>query len=278
MVKSTTLVHLSDIHFGCDADLTQIDAVERFVRRRPPDAVVISGDLTQRGRHGELQRALAFRQTLEALAPVLVIPGNHDVAWWTSPFGLFGRESLYTKYRRYFGPDLTPTLKLPDLVIGSALTSFGVAFGSCTWNLNDLAVKGHLPSSEVARLAAVFEGTPPDLLRCAVIHHNLARGAISGRMGLARWRQAQRALLRAGVDLVLCGHDHQEGAVQLAGRMVVATASTLTHRTRGRRPSAFNRITVDAQSIGVEQLRWDREQGDFVDSDLARFARARPAA
>jgi len=34
---------------------------------------------------------------------VLVIPGNHDVAWWTRPLIPFAKQPLYAKYARYFG-------------------------------------------------------------------------------------------------------------------------------------------------------------------------------
>jgi len=95
----------------------------------------------------------------------------------------------------------------------------------------------------------------------------------SHRAKVPRWRQAQRRLEETGVDLIVCGHDHQEGAGQLAGRVVVSTAGTHTTRTRGRRPSAFNVISVDATSIAVRHMRWDREARRFVESDLSRFAR-----
>src|SRR2546422_7512069 len=48
-----------------------------------PDAVVLSGDLSQRARYGEFQRARAFVSVATQTAPVHVIPGNHDVQWWT---------------------------------------------------------------------------------------------------------------------------------------------------------------------------------------------------
>ena len=37
-----------------------------------------------------------------------------------------------------------------------------------TWDLNDMAVKGHLPRSEVARITRYFETAPPGTVRVAV--------------------------------------------------------------------------------------------------------------
>jgi 3',5'-cyclic AMP phosphodiesterase CpdA len=275
VVTPVTLAHLSDLHFGRDVQLDQVEVLESLIPELRPDAVVISGDLSQRARHGELQRALAFVKLMRHVAPTLVIPGNHDTEWWRSPFGLLGQARRYRKWRRYFGPDLTPTLELPGGVLASALTSHGVALGSLTWNLNDLAVKGHLPASETARITRTFASAPSGALRVVVIHHNVLRGAISGRMGLARWRRAQDLLRATGAELVLCGHDHQEGCGQLENAYVVGTAGTHTDRCRGGRASAFNLVSFDAASINIQHHRWDAESGRFVASDLERFARGR---
>lgn len=275
MVTPVTIAHLSDLHFGRDADLDQIDALEALIPELHPDAVVITGDLSQRARHGELQSALRFTKTMRRVAPTLVIPGNHDVEWWRSPFGLLGRQRRYRKYRLYFGPELSPRLEIPGAVFASALTSHGVSFGSMTWNLNDLAVKGHLPSREVERVGRELAVAPPGAARIVVMHHNLLPGAISGRMGLARWRKAQAALLATGADLVLCGHDHQEGCGQLENAFVVGTAGTHTDRCRGGRPSAFNLVSIDQTSIAIQHHRWDGKQRGFVPSDRERFARVR---
>ena len=45
--------------------------------------------------------------------------------------------------------------------IVGAVSGYGVAFGSLTWNLRDLAVKGHLPRSETRRVKKVFADVPP---------------------------------------------------------------------------------------------------------------------
>ena len=269
------LLHVADLHFGGVADLRQIEALEAMLPDLRPDAVVIAGDTTQRCRHGELQRARAFVLAARQTAPVLIIPGNHDVRWWWRPLIPFARDVLYAKYRRYFGENLTPTLTIPGgAVIASALTAHGVAWGSLTWNLRDLAVKGHLPSDEVQRVRAIFKAAPPDLARVLVVHHNVLRGDLSQRMGLARWRQAQRHIIECGADVVLCGHDHQEGAAVLNGRAVVSTCSTLSTRVRGHRPASFNLVTIEATAVQVTLFRWETERRRFRASDTFAFARA----
>jgi len=273
------LLHVSDLHFGSLADIRQVEALERIIPDLRPDAVVLSGDLSQRARHGEFQRARAFVQLAAQTAPVHVLPGNHDVQWWTRPLVPFARQPLYTKYARYFGADLAPTLTIAGAVIASVLTSHGVAWGSLTLRVRDLAVKGHLPKRELERVRAVFAATPADQARVLVVHHNLLRGEISRRFGLARWRQAQRRMVASGAEVVLCGHDHQEGAELLDGRVVVSTAGTLCTRSRGGRPSSFNFVTIEPTAVQITFFRWDEERGRFRSSDTAAFARqgaARP--
>ncbi len=272
-MTKVTLAHVSDLHFGYDADLEQVEALEELVPSLHADAVIISGDLTQRARHGEFQRALVFSQIVGRAAPTLILSGNHDVQWWASPFGIFGTARMYAKYRRYFGAELSPRLSIPGAVIAGALTSHGIALGSLTWNLNNLAVMGHLPATEITKATRYFEAAPPGAVRILVVHHNVLPGAISRRMGLARWDRAQQRLRASGADLILCGHDHQEGAGQLDGTVVVSTAGTHSGRTRGKRPSAFNVVSVSERAIDIQHMRWDRTQHRFLPSDLARFGR-----
>ncbi len=272
---SFSLIHLSDPHFGLAADLVQIAAVEELVPDLEPNAIVLSGDLTQRARHGEFQAAKGLIRELERSAPVFVLPGNHDVQWWWRPFIPLGAGAKYRKYKQYFGPVLAPTLRMPEAVIAGVLTAHGVAWGSLTWNPRDIATKGHLPKGEIERARQLFAAAEPGQAKILVIHHNVLRGELSGRMGLARWRQAQRRIVASGAELVLCGHDHQECAELLDDRVVVSCAGTLSGRMRGGRPSVFHRVVIDERSIHVELYRWDADRKAFRRSDVYAFARTR---
>jgi 3',5'-cyclic AMP phosphodiesterase CpdA len=275
---TVSLLHLSDVHYGVDAQLDQLEAIEEAASELKPDAVVLSGDLSQRARHGEFQAAHALLKRLALVAPALVVPGNHDVQWWKSPLHLLGTRRLYTKYRRWFGQNLTPVLEIPGAVIAGALTAWGVAPGSLTWNLNDLAVKGHLPRSETTRVKAIFAQAPADVARVLVMHHNVLRGGISERMGLAHYPDAQRRIADTGAEVVLCGHDHQEGAGQVGNVVAISTAGTHTNRTRGGRPSVFNVVRIKPGGVEIQHYRWEADRGQFVPSDKHSFTRRKGEA
>ena len=272
-IQPVIIAHISDLHFGGYADLAQIEALEDFLPTLGAAAAVVSGDLSQRARHGEFQAAHAFLQRIRDAMPVLVVPGNHDLEWWKSPLGIFGTAAKYAKYSRYFG-SLTPVLEVPGAIIVGALSTYGVAFGSLTWNIRDVAVKGHLPASETTRVTGIFGQAPSDSVRVLTLHHNVLPGGLSRRMGLARWRSAQRRLLATGADVVLCGHDHQEGAGQVHGSLAVSTAGTHSFRSRHGRPSVFNLVKIDARAVHIQHYRWEPAGGLFLKSDTYSFARA----
>jgi 3',5'-cyclic AMP phosphodiesterase CpdA len=271
MSSPVTIAHLSDLHFGAYADLKQIEALEEFLPTLRVTALVVSGDLSQRARHGEFQAAHVFMHRMRLHIPALIVPGNHDVQWWRSPFGLLGEKRKYSKYLRYYG-DLRPQLEVPGAIILGAVSGYGMAFGSLTWNIRDLAVKGHLPRSETNRVKKIFAQASPELAKVLVVHHNVLAGG-TGRMGLANWRSAHRRLLDTGADVILCGHDHYEGAGQIEGGLAVSTSGTHSYRQRGGRPSVFNLVTLDAQSVHIQHFRWISGDRQFIPSDKFSFAR-----
>jgi 3',5'-cyclic AMP phosphodiesterase CpdA len=273
----TTLVHLSDIHFGGVADIRAVERVEEILPSFAPAAIIISGDFCQRARAGEFQRARAFMRAASKLAPVHAIAGNHDVQWWREPLGLplLGR-ARYAKYRRYLAQELAPSLTVDAAVICAAPSAHGLALGSVTWNPRDLTVKGHIPAAALARAAGVFAACRNGSLRVLVTHHNVLKGRISGRWGLARPRTTLRAIVESGADIVCCGHDHEAGigTIELEGRrVVVSTAGTLSTRGRGGSPPSFNVLRVTPQAIRAEIHAFEPKSGSFVLAEEREFAR-----
>ena len=55
---------------------------------------------------------------------------------------------------------------------------------------------------------------------------------------------------------------------------MISTASTLSDRTRGKRPSVFNVVRIGQDAVQVEFWRWDRAANEFRASDSHAFARS----
>ncbi|MFI5233267.1 MAG: metallophosphoesterase family protein [Gemmatimonadales bacterium] len=273
------LLHVSDLHFGRSSVAAQVEGVERFIAAERLDAVVISGDLSQRTRTREFERARKFIEYAETRAPVMVVPGNHDTAWWAAPLGMGSVNAMYARYRKYVRDDLEPVLRIPGATIVGLNSAHGIRSFTLTTRPRDLSVVGALLPEQWAKARREFDAAPPGDAKVLVFHHNLLLGDLSHRWGLSNRAGGIRSALGTGADLVLCGHDHQAkvDAVNPVGandqRIVVACASTLTTRVRGGGPGAINAIEVDEKTIQVNVLQWSGEQKEFARVMWSRYTR-----
>lgn len=272
----TTVLHVSDVHFGKPAVPEQVDAIEQLIETRRFDVVAISGDMSQRARAGEFQRARKFLRDAARVSATIVVPGNHDVKWWRAPLGLGLGSGLFADYRRYISKELEPVLHVPGVTFVGLNTAHGVQLHTLTWNPRDIGVVGNLEARQVDHARRVFEASPAGDRRAIVMHHNPLKGQLSRRYGLAHPRRALGAFETLGVDLVMCGHDHQE-AIQFVeysrGGTVVSTAGTVSDRSRGGRPSSVNVIALDPGRIDVHTLVWSSRDVAFVDGPTQTFER-----
>ena len=110
-MKPVRVFHVSDLHFGRPVDSLLIEAIEDHIAQDKYDVIAVSGDLSQRSRAGEFQRASVFLRDAAKVSRVIVVPGNHDVAWWRSPMMIRGSKTMYEPYRRYVSGDLEPVLR-----------------------------------------------------------------------------------------------------------------------------------------------------------------------
>jgi 3',5'-cyclic AMP phosphodiesterase CpdA len=267
-VNPVRILHVSDLHFGRPVDASMIEAIEEHITRHAYDVVAVSGDLSQRARAGEFQRASVFLRDAARVSRVITVPGNHDVAWWRSPMMIRGSKTIYEPYRRYVSRDLEPVLRVPGATFVGLNTAQGVSGRTLTWNMRDISIIGDLRPSQVERAEREFEASPPGDARVIVMHHNPVKGELSGRHGLKNTRRILGAFANIGVDLVCCGHDHQEAihVVEHTRRgTVISTAGTVSNRSRGGRPSSVNVVTIGPREIEVQTKVWssaDRALGD----------------
>jgi 3',5'-cyclic AMP phosphodiesterase CpdA len=267
------ILHTSDLHFGRPAVAEQLDSLKSSIVELAPDAVAVSGDLTQRCSTSEFVKARAYLDEIRETAPVIVIPGNHDVRW----IGAVARnldiwrktahEFKYSKYTRYISPELNPSLEIseaPGVAIAACNTAHGISRGSLTRRFRDLGVIGHVNQRDLRKVEEAFAEAAPNAARVVMIHHNPIRGATSGRHGLANTKQALSAFANLGTELVLCGHDHQEAVHTVeegAPGLVVSTAGTISNRLRAGRPSSFNLVEIGERELHVTTYSWRNPQG-----------------
>ena len=272
----TTVFHCSDLHFGHPAVPEQFEAIERIIQERAFDVVAVSGDMSQRSRSGEFQRARAFLKHAERVSHTIVVPGNHDVAWWYAPLGLGDSDKMFAKYRKYISKDLEPVLRVAGTTFVGLNTCPGVTTQTLTWNVRDLSIIGHLTRAQIERARAEFERSRADDARVIVMHHNPVKGELSQRHGLKNTQRILGAFAEMHVDLVLCGHDHQEAVHYIEHTKkgtIISTAGTISNRSRGGRPSSVNSIRIGPAEIEVATLVWSDDENTFVAGPVKCFAR-----
>ena len=278
MVK---ILHASDLHFGRPAVAAQLISLSSCIAELAPDAVAISGDLTQRCATSEFVRARAYLDDIRKAAPVIVIPGNHDIRSLGAVarnFGLLSKQAhefKYSRYTRYISSELNPSLEVPGAVIAGCNTSHGISRGSLTRRVKDLGVIGHVKHRDLAKAEEAFAAADPNAARVVMIHHNPIRGEESGRHGLANTKQALSSFASLGAELVLCGHDHQEAVHTVEENptgLVVSTAGTISNRIRAGRRSSFNFVEIDESTLSITTYAWRNPEG-FAPSQEHSFPR-----
>jgi len=198
------------------------------------------------------------------------------VKWWRAPLGVGSRASAIANYAKYITTDFEPVLTVPGVTFVGINTAQGVVPGTITWNPRDVGVVGNMSNAQIAEARKKFDAAPPDNHRVIVMHHNPLRGEISNRYGLSRPARAAKAFADLRIDLVLCGHDHQEAVYHIEHTQygtIVCTAGTVSDRTRGQRPSAINIISLSPEGIEIEPQIWSVDAQNFLPGPVNRFPR-----
>ena len=234
----TVLLHVSDTHFGTEQPQV-VEALVALAAQQRPDVVVLSGDITQRARPAQFRAAKAFVDRLGA--PVLAIPGNHDIAL----FDLWARLTRpYARYATAFGTELEPVHASREwLVVGVNTTR--------AWRHKN----GEVSTAQIDRVAKLLSAASPTQLRVVVVHQPLAVTEARDRTNLLRGHGgAVRAWAAAGADLLMGGHIHLPYTLALHGwarRLWVVQAGTaVSSRTR---PGVPNSVNI---------LRWGETPGE----------------
>jgi 3',5'-cyclic AMP phosphodiesterase CpdA len=251
----TVLLHISDTHFGTE-EPPVVAALQQLVREQRPDAVILSGDITQRARSAQFAAARAFCDALQ-VPHLLTLPGNHDIPLFNVAARIF---SPYGGYKAAFGSNLEPELEFGDvLVIGVNTTR------------PERHKDGVVSPAQVNRVVKRLHGARREQLRVVVTHQpacvmrpeDAENRLHGGEMAIQAWA-------RAGADLVLGGHIHLpyvSDACSIADAdtprplYCVQAGTALSHRVRHGSPNSVNMIRWTGPSDGEPRVcmveRWD---------------------
>jgi 3',5'-cyclic AMP phosphodiesterase CpdA len=248
----SVVLQVSDPHFGTER-APVVEALVALARQQQPRLVVLSGDITQRARRQQFRAARAFADRLEA--PVLTIPGNHDIPL----FALHDRLLRpYAHFKAAFGADLEPVHHSADLLVVAVNTTRPYRH-----------IHGEVSPTQVERVAAQLARATASQLRVVVVHqpidvmraqdaHNRLRGHLL----------AQQRWAAAGADLVMGGHIHLPYVMPLPGLArplwAVQAGTAVSSRVRNGVPNSVNLLRwgqgAPARQCIIE--RWDHSAAD----------------
>ncbi len=239
-----TIIHISDLHFG-SADPKIVTALQRTIIAMSPDAVVVSGDLTQRAKTIEFTQAAEFLRSLPNVK--VVVPGNHDI-------------SLYNVWRRFFRPlSRFDTLMRTEPETDNSddeVTIIGVN------TARSLTIKdGRMSERQIRRVEELLRVAPETNIKIIVTHHPL----------ITMKSDILERLMGAGAQLFLSGHLHVSGSREIAKRykdkdhtallLQAGTATSIRYRNE---PNSFNVILTKGPEITVQPHVWDVATQQFV--------------
>ncbi|HVY39134.1 MAG TPA: metallophosphoesterase [Polyangia bacterium] len=192
-----------------------LEDLRRDLRAVAPDHLALTGDLSNVSINGEWRVALAWLD-LCGLAPdaVTVIPGNHD-AYVEQVVKDRTFEKLFASYQTSDVDRDPDTAYYPFVQVREQLALIGVSSAVAT---GDLGAWGEIGEAQLRRLEDLLRSPQlTSLMRVVLLHHPpvVHKG---GEHRNLRDREALAAVLaRAGADLVLHGHDHQDERGELPG-------------------------------------------------------------
>jgi len=168
-------------------------ALAGLVAAVQPELIVASGDLTHRGRADQHERAAQLLRSLGA--PVLAVPGNHDLPYtfparFTRPWAEFERCWRTTEPTHSSG-----ALHVVGLNSARPYRHQG----------------GALHEEQLRSASERLQAAPDGAFRVVVLHHHMvgAPWRAARKRPVSHRNAVLRSLVGAGADLILAGHIHQ---------------------------------------------------------------------
>jgi 3',5'-cyclic AMP phosphodiesterase CpdA len=244
---ATRLFHISDVHFGVE-DRTALDAFARAVAEERPDAVVCTGDLTQRAKHSEYASAREWFASLGV--PVVLEVGNHDMPYY-NPW-----ERFTDPFRRYdrLNADVGADLVTDDVVLVRLRTTVR-AQRRFPWS--DGVITPDALAETLAGLAAL-KGDPRTII--VIGHHPLLGPEGTGRNPTIGGDDAFAEIAAAGAHAILSGHVHvpfdQLRQADGGATMRMIGTGTLSTRLRHDTPTSWHELICAPGGVIDTRLRW----------------------
>ena len=222
------IVQLSDIHVGSQFREDVFDKVIEEVNELKPDAVVISGDLTNEGLVEQYEKCKKLVSKLD-VEKIIAISGNHDY-----------RNTGYLVFKKYF-----PFQTINELGDDVVIVTLGTARPD-----RDEGEVGYRQTLWMERTMKKYENK----IKILAMHHHLIGIPDTGseRVTILDAGDVLRTILDTNVDLVLCGHKHRPWIWQFNNLSIVNAGTVSSERVRGLFENTYNIIKIQKRNLQVD--------------------------
>ena len=222
------IVQLSDIHVGAQFREDVFEKVIEEVNSLNPDAVVITGDLTNEGLKEQYEKCKTLISKIK-VEKIIAISGNHDY-----------RNTGYLHFKKYF-----PFQTINELNDDVVLVTLGTARPD-----RDEGEVGYRQISWLERTMKKYQNKTTIL----AMHHHLIGIPDTGsdRLTIIDAGDVLRATLDSNVNLVLCGHKHRPWLWDFNNLLIANAGSASSERIRGFFENSYNIIKIENGNISVD--------------------------
>ncbi len=257
MVTLLLIVQISDVHCGPMFSKGSFHAAVEEINALSPDAVVITGDLTENGILSEFKMASEEIKKIKA-KNIICISGNHDY-----------RSTGYLLFKQFF--PFNQITEIGDLVIA--------VLSSARPDRDDGEV-GHRQNLWLENTLSNYK----DKVKIVAIHHHIIPVPDTGadQITIVDAGDVLRSLVKSKVELVLCGHRHRPWRWRIEKMQVVHAGSVSCEKLRGFFLNSYNVIEVKNRKIKAELKIIGGEYVDFKEivrkreilqaSDVSQFS------
>ncbi|MDI6821885.1 MAG: metallophosphoesterase [Actinomycetota bacterium] len=221
------LAHISDLHAGSQYFISNLmNRTMEELNQLSPSAVIATGDLTDEGLRQEYKTIRAFLDLLKC-NNLVTVPGNHD-----------SRNVGYLHFEELFGSR------------NSVLQVDGVTIVGVDSSEPDLD-SGRVGREKYRWIIDTFENSGE--FKVFALHHHLLPVPGTGRERNIIYDAGDllEVLLRANVDLVLCGHKHVPHVWRLENLVVVNAGTACSLRLRGHNKPCYNVVEIGPENVRI---------------------------
>lgn len=251
----TRLVHLSDLHFGFHRAELAAPLLD-LVNAARPDLVVVTGDLTHRGRSHQFAAAAAFLRQIEA--PQIAVPGNHDIPLYRLTSRMM---QPYRRYRAAVADNLEPVGHVGQVRVQGINSVDPMA-----WQ------RGVITAAQMRR---VVENIDPACTNVAALHHPMQQRPQIDKALMRGGREALALFDLKGIDIVLTGHLHIWSAGAFLGPdgrgVLQIQAGTALCAREGDRQNEFAVLDLNGPDLVIQRHIAPMDEPGFRPPQEIRF-------